>query len=112
MLLGLALPNDRAHAPNERFHLPNLWSGIATSVWFLAELASIQSGRMPNDDGRMSRCCAGEVCAADTQRTQTDCDQPPDVGMRWEPEPAVHLRKRSFLTLAGTTRKGTGVCRL
>jgi hypothetical protein len=55
VLLGLALPNDRAHAPNERFHLPNLWSGIATSVWFLAELASIQSGRMPNDDGRMSR---------------------------------------------------------
>jgi acetylornithine deacetylase/succinyl-diaminopimelate desuccinylase-like protein len=50
VLLGLALPNDRAHAPNERFHLANLWSGMATSVWFLAEMAAIKSGRNATDN--------------------------------------------------------------
>jgi acetylornithine deacetylase/succinyl-diaminopimelate desuccinylase-like protein len=39
VLLGLALPDDGAHAPNERFHLPTLWQGIDTLVWLLAELA-------------------------------------------------------------------------
>jgi acetylornithine deacetylase/succinyl-diaminopimelate desuccinylase-like protein len=38
VLLGLALPDDGAHAPNERFHLPTLWCGIDTLVWLLAEL--------------------------------------------------------------------------
>jgi acetylornithine deacetylase/succinyl-diaminopimelate desuccinylase-like protein len=41
VLLGLALPDDRAHAPNERFHLPNLWQGIETSVWFFLEAARL-----------------------------------------------------------------------
>jgi acetylornithine deacetylase/succinyl-diaminopimelate desuccinylase-like protein len=50
ILLGLALPDDRAHAPNERFHLPNLWAGIATSAYFLAELArSACAGRTAED---------------------------------------------------------------
>ena len=40
VLLGLALPDDGAHAPNERFHLPTLWSGIDTLVWLLAELGA------------------------------------------------------------------------
>ena len=40
ILLGLALPDDGAHAPNERFHLPTLWSGIDTLVWLLAELGA------------------------------------------------------------------------
>jgi acetylornithine deacetylase/succinyl-diaminopimelate desuccinylase-like protein len=44
ILLGLALPDDGAHAPNERFHLPNLWQGIDTLVWFLLEAA--QLGRL------------------------------------------------------------------
>jgi acetylornithine deacetylase/succinyl-diaminopimelate desuccinylase-like protein len=42
ILLGLALPDDRAHAPNERFHLPNLWQGIDTLVWFLLEAAQLE----------------------------------------------------------------------
>src|SRR4029077_14549139 len=37
VLLGLALPDDRAHAPNERLHLPNLWQGIDTLLSFLLE---------------------------------------------------------------------------
>ena len=37
-LLGLALPDDRIHAPNEKFHLPNFHRGIATSIWFLDEV--------------------------------------------------------------------------
>jgi acetylornithine deacetylase/succinyl-diaminopimelate desuccinylase-like protein len=42
VLLGLALPDDGAHAPNERFHLPNLWQGIDTLVWFLLEAAQLE----------------------------------------------------------------------
>jgi acetylornithine deacetylase/succinyl-diaminopimelate desuccinylase-like protein len=38
VLLGFALPDDRAHAPNERFHLPTLWRGVETCIWFLHEL--------------------------------------------------------------------------
>lgn len=50
VLLGLALPDDRAHAPNERLHLPNLWQGIETGVWFLLEAAHLESaGRRPSD---------------------------------------------------------------
>jgi acetylornithine deacetylase/succinyl-diaminopimelate desuccinylase-like protein len=41
VLLGLALPDDRAHAPNERLHLPNLWQGIDTLIWFLLEVARL-----------------------------------------------------------------------
>jgi acetylornithine deacetylase/succinyl-diaminopimelate desuccinylase-like protein len=41
ILLGLALPDDRAHAPNERLHLPNLWQGIDTLIWFLLEAARL-----------------------------------------------------------------------
>ena len=40
VLLGLALPDDRAHAPNERLHLPTLWQGIDTLIWFLLEVAA------------------------------------------------------------------------
>jgi acetylornithine deacetylase/succinyl-diaminopimelate desuccinylase-like protein len=42
VLLGLALPDDRAHAPNERFHLPTLWQGIDTSIWFLLEAGRLE----------------------------------------------------------------------
>jgi acetylornithine deacetylase/succinyl-diaminopimelate desuccinylase-like protein len=42
VLLGLALPDDRAHAPNERFHLPNLWRGIDTLIWFLLRVAQLE----------------------------------------------------------------------
>jgi acetylornithine deacetylase/succinyl-diaminopimelate desuccinylase-like protein len=48
VLLGLALPDDQAHAPNERFHLPNLWRGIDTGIWFLLEAGRLQrAGREP-----------------------------------------------------------------
>jgi acetylornithine deacetylase/succinyl-diaminopimelate desuccinylase-like protein len=38
VLMGFALPDDRMHAPNEKFHLPNFYHGIATCIWFLAEI--------------------------------------------------------------------------
>jgi acetylornithine deacetylase/succinyl-diaminopimelate desuccinylase-like protein len=38
VLMGFALPDDRMHAPNEKFHLPTFYHGIATSIWFLAEI--------------------------------------------------------------------------
>jgi acetylornithine deacetylase/succinyl-diaminopimelate desuccinylase-like protein len=41
VLLGLALPDDGAHAPNERLHLPTLWQGIDMLVWFLLEVARL-----------------------------------------------------------------------
>jgi acetylornithine deacetylase/succinyl-diaminopimelate desuccinylase-like protein len=41
VLLGLALPDDGAHAPNERLHLPTFWQGIDTLVWFLMEVARL-----------------------------------------------------------------------
>ena len=50
ILLGLALPDDRAHAPNERFHLPNLWQGIDTGIWFLLEAARLE--RSPPEEVR------------------------------------------------------------
>jgi acetylornithine deacetylase/succinyl-diaminopimelate desuccinylase-like protein len=50
VLMGFALPDDRMHAPNEKFHLPNFFKGIATSIWFLAELA-----RMPTALSNASR---------------------------------------------------------
>jgi acetylornithine deacetylase/succinyl-diaminopimelate desuccinylase-like protein len=40
VLMGLALPDDRMHAPNERLHLPNLYRGIAASLHFMATLAA------------------------------------------------------------------------
>src|SRR5262249_18514410 len=41
VLMGFALPDDRAHAPNEKFPLPNYRRGIATCIHFLAALAEI-----------------------------------------------------------------------
>jgi len=46
VLMGFALPDDRMHAPNEKFHLPNFFNGIATSIWFLAEVAQMQEFRV------------------------------------------------------------------
>jgi acetylornithine deacetylase/succinyl-diaminopimelate desuccinylase-like protein len=48
VLLGLALPDDRAHAPNERLHLPNLWQGIDTLIWFLLEAAHLRPQASPD----------------------------------------------------------------
>ncbi len=42
VLMGFALPDDRMHAPNEKFHLPNFYNGIATSIWFLAEIGAMR----------------------------------------------------------------------
>jgi acetylornithine deacetylase/succinyl-diaminopimelate desuccinylase-like protein len=56
VLLGLALPDDRAHAPNERFHLPNLWQGIETIVWFLLDAARLEpAGREALEDSELAR---------------------------------------------------------
>jgi acetylornithine deacetylase/succinyl-diaminopimelate desuccinylase-like protein len=40
VLMGFALPDDRAHGQNEKFHLPTFARGIQTSIHFLAELAA------------------------------------------------------------------------
>jgi acetylornithine deacetylase/succinyl-diaminopimelate desuccinylase-like protein len=42
VLMGFALPDDRMHAPNEKFHLPNFHKGIATSIWFLAQIGLLR----------------------------------------------------------------------
>ena len=49
VLMGFALPDDRKHAPNEKFHLPNFYNGIATCIWFLAQIAD---GQPRTDDER------------------------------------------------------------
>jgi len=40
VLLGFALPDDRAHGTNEKFHLPHLRRGAATVAAFLEELGA------------------------------------------------------------------------
>jgi acetylornithine deacetylase/succinyl-diaminopimelate desuccinylase-like protein len=55
VLLGLALPDDRMHAPNERFYLPNLWRGTETCIWFLHELAAGIHGGSPSVRDRNER---------------------------------------------------------
>jgi acetylornithine deacetylase/succinyl-diaminopimelate desuccinylase-like protein len=55
VLLGLALPDDRAHAPNERLYLPNLWQGIDTLIWFLREAAHLSPQAMPEESRRYGR---------------------------------------------------------
>jgi hypothetical protein len=55
VLLGLALPDDQAHAANERFHLPNLWRGVDTSIFFLLEAQHLdRTGRQPRIHGAES----------------------------------------------------------
>jgi acetylornithine deacetylase/succinyl-diaminopimelate desuccinylase-like protein len=52
VLMGLALPDDRMHAPDEKFHLPNLYRGIEASIRFLQRV-----GRMaPRRRGRPGPC--------------------------------------------------------
>jgi hypothetical protein len=43
--MGFGLDDDRIHAPNEKFHLQNFDRGIATSIWFLTQMAEIRTGR-------------------------------------------------------------------
>ena len=44
IMLGLALPDDRLHAPNEHFELDNFFRGIDTSIWLLRLLANRAPG--------------------------------------------------------------------
>jgi acetylornithine deacetylase/succinyl-diaminopimelate desuccinylase-like protein len=37
-MIGMALQDDRMHAPNERAHLPTLYRGVDTAIWFLHEI--------------------------------------------------------------------------
>ncbi|MEW5755938.1 MAG: dipeptidase [Pseudomonadota bacterium] len=46
VLLGFALPDDGVHAPNEKFYLPNFFKGIATCIYFIANMAD-RSTRQP-----------------------------------------------------------------
>jgi acetylornithine deacetylase/succinyl-diaminopimelate desuccinylase-like protein len=38
VMMGFALPDDRAHGPNEKMYLPNFFNGITTSIAFLDEI--------------------------------------------------------------------------
>ncbi len=38
VLIPLGLPDENSHSPNENFYLPNFYSGIRTSYYFLEEL--------------------------------------------------------------------------
>lgn len=42
VLMGFALPDDRAHAPNEKFSLSQLKRGIETSIHFLNEIGKME----------------------------------------------------------------------
>jgi acetylornithine deacetylase/succinyl-diaminopimelate desuccinylase-like protein len=52
VLMGFALPDDRMHAPNEKFHLPNFYHGIATCIWFLAEIGKREGLRSRSTSNR------------------------------------------------------------
>lgn len=49
VLLGFALPDDRAHAPNEKFHLPNYVNGIATVIRLLQIMGRPQRQAMSDE---------------------------------------------------------------
>jgi len=55
VLMGFALPDDHVHAPNEKFHLPNLYRGIETSIWYMAEAAKMSSVQHQNAPQKASR---------------------------------------------------------
>jgi acetylornithine deacetylase/succinyl-diaminopimelate desuccinylase-like protein len=57
VLMGFALPDDRLHGPNEKFHLPNFFNGIATSIFFLDQLAKPPG--MVSEAGLVERDRAG-----------------------------------------------------
>lgn len=44
VLMGLGLPDDRAHGPNEKFHLPNLYRGIEALIHYYALLPEALGG--------------------------------------------------------------------
>jgi acetylornithine deacetylase/succinyl-diaminopimelate desuccinylase-like protein len=39
VFLPFGLPNENAHSPNENFYLPNFYTGIKTSAFFMEEMA-------------------------------------------------------------------------
>lgn len=45
VLMGLGPADDGRHGPNEKLYLPNLWRGIATSIWFMSYLGTGVSRR-------------------------------------------------------------------
>jgi acetylornithine deacetylase/succinyl-diaminopimelate desuccinylase-like protein len=55
VLMGFALPDDRAHGPNERFYLRNFRRGIATSILFMHNVAKITSTTHEIDRERGTR---------------------------------------------------------
>lgn len=59
VLMGFALPDDRMHAPNEKFHLPNFAHGIATCIWFLAEMGAGRERGAPRPEGQAEAVAAG-----------------------------------------------------
>jgi acetylornithine deacetylase/succinyl-diaminopimelate desuccinylase-like protein len=61
VLMGFALPDHRMHAPNEKFHLPNFFNGVATSIWFLAELGESGPCLGESEATALNQCC--EHCA-------------------------------------------------
>ena len=46
VLMGFALPDDRAHGPNEKMHLPTFFRGIESSLALLDELGAALQARV------------------------------------------------------------------
>jgi acetylornithine deacetylase/succinyl-diaminopimelate desuccinylase-like protein len=67
VLMGFALPDDAMHAPNEKFHLPTFFNGIATSIWFLAEMGALEKA-WPNVETRTGIRFSDAVKASDEPR--------------------------------------------
>lgn len=55
VLMGFGLPDDRIHAPNEKFHLPNFHQGIATSIWYMAEVGAQRAWNLAPTHGMVDR---------------------------------------------------------
>ena len=49
VLMGFALPDDRAHGPNEKLHLPTFFRGIDASLALFDELAARLPARVARD---------------------------------------------------------------
>ncbi len=61
VLMGFALPDDRAHAPNEKFHLSNFFRGIETSIWYMAIAAKMSPGKSEAPQGRSTQQKQGQI---------------------------------------------------
>src|SRR5439155_2102487 len=69
LLMGLALPDCRAHAPNENFPLENFDGGIRLNKAILQELAPAYHGHLVCGAGGHPACRSPRTVAAQSART-------------------------------------------